>query len=360
VALRHGTRTIVTEEPPSDVPVPRTPAVPDIELPRFEPLPSRRRTGFASFVGGDTRRRALIWLGIAALCVIISLDVAFIVRRGRVASVADKGAPQPPPAPGLVASPVSTGAASSVPPVAAPLKQTIELDGPVFAEEGDEPSKAQPSAPKRFDTVDAAAAGSCTTASVEGLSRQIIEQARCIAPTRFTRLPERQNLVLGSDVFPYLDAKAGASLLRVLKAQPKTTMTINSALRTVAQQYLVWRWSGTKRCGVQLATAPGESNHEVGLALDIADHATWRQALEAEKFRWLGKTDLVHFDYRGTGAPAPQPIDVLAFQRLWNLNHPTDKLVETGKYDAATERKLRLSPAGGFTKGAKCKTGKAR
>ena len=43
-----------------------------------------------------------------------------------------------------------------------------------------------------------------------------------------------------------------------------------------------------------------------------------------------------------------------AFQRLWNRNHPTDAIVESGVFDAATEVKLALAPAKGFPKGATC------
>src|SRR6185503_17636884 len=46
--------------------------------------------------------------------------------------------------------------------------------------------------------------------------------------------------------------------------------------------------------------------------------------------------------------------DTLAFQRLWNRNHPTDKIAEDGAYGPQTEARLRQSPATGFTTGATC------
>ena len=146
-------------------------------------------------------------------------------------------------------------------------------------------------------------------------------------------------------------------LLKALDARKGSTMTINSALRTVAQQYLVWRWSASKRCGVQLATPPGESNHETGLALDIAEQADWRQTLEAHEFHWLGAIDRVHFDYKGTtGSSSTQrATDVLAFQQLWNKNNPSDAISETGRYNAETEKRLKKAPADGFAIGATCK-----
>ena len=104
--------------------------------------------------------------------------------------------------------------------------------------------------------------------------------------------------VLDSHIFPYLEISARDHLARALDANQKRKMTVHSALRTLPQQYLVWRWAANRRCGVQMATPPGSSNHETGRALDIADHAQWRPALEAEDFHWLGASDLVHFDYK--------------------------------------------------------------
>jgi len=295
------------------------------------------------------RRAVLVWLGIVGLCGIIAVDCYFIVRRVHApAAPSASPAPVAPPPLAAVAPAAPTSAAL---PSSAPSAEAAEA---VFDEEGDEHARPAARAPRHFATVQEAAIGSCTTASVEGLSNQIIEQARCLNPSSVVRLPEHPNLVLGSHVFPYLHAEARARLLKVLKARPGAKMTVNSALRTVAQQYLVWRWSTSRRCGVELATLPGESNHELGLALDIADHAAWRAALEAEQFHWLGKTDLVHFDYQASHGPAPKPLDVLAFQKLWNRNHPADKLPESGEYGPTTEQKLKISPADGFPKGASC------
>jgi hypothetical protein len=227
---------------------------------------------------------------------------------------------------------------------------------PGFEDEGSdqEPSPSKPSAPKHFATVSDAAAGSCSTESVDGLSRQIIEQARCLKPNDFASLPKRPNLLMAAHVYPYLDRAARDHLVRALEAHSAQTMTINSALRTVAQQYLVSRWGASKTCGVQLATQPGESNHEIGTALDIAEAAKWRPALEAEDFRWLGTSDRVHFDYKGSAASHRSASDVLAFQRLWNKNHPTDAILETGHYDPATEQRLKKAPPSGFAQGPSC------
>jgi uncharacterized protein (TIGR03382 family) len=60
----------------------------------------------------------------------------------------------------------------------------------------------------------------------------------------------------------------------------------------------------------------------------------------------------VHFDH--LSSPDNRGKDVLAFQRLWNRNHPTDKISEDGAYGPQTESRLRMAPATGFPVGATC------
>jgi hypothetical protein len=216
------------------------------------------------------------------------------------------------------------------------------------------PSRTTPTKKTTGRTVQWAAERACSTAHVDGLSRQIIEESRCLDASAFARVPARRNLSSPAHVFLYLDAPARDHLLRALDAHPDRVLKVHSALRTVAQQYLLSRWAAGKRCGIQLANRPGESNHETGLALDLGSPAAWRSALESEGFRWLGSIDRVHFDYVGAGATHHDGLDVQAFQRLWNRNHPEDAIAETGRYDAATEQRLKRSPAGGFPTGARC------
>jgi hypothetical protein len=102
-----------------------------------------------------------------------------------------------------------------------------------------------------------------------------------------------------------------------------------------------------------MATPPGESNHEIGTALDIAEAGTWRPILEAHEFKWLGASDRVHFDYKGK-APSRTATDVLAFQKLWNKNNKSDPIAEDGRYSPAVEQRLKKSPASGFPIGANC------
>ena len=130
-------------------------------------------------------------------------------------------------------------------------------------------------------------------------------------------------------------------------------MTINSALRTLPQQYLLYQWYLQGRCGIGLAAAPGNSNHESGLAIDIDDNTGWNASMSAHGFKWFGSADPVHFDYVAGGIDLRGP-SVLAFQKLWNENNPNDKIAEDGSYGPDTEKRLTQSPVGGFAKGATC------
>ncbi|NIS33710.1 MAG: hypothetical protein GWO04_28795, partial [Actinobacteria bacterium] len=116
------------------------------------------------------------------------------------------------------------------------------------------------------------------------------------------------------------------------------------------------RWYRAGRCGISLAASPGRSNHESGLAVDVSDYSSWRSRLEAQGFRWLGSSDPVHFDYVGGGTTDLSGLSVLAFQRLWNRNHPDDPITEDGLYGPQTEARLAMAPAEGFATGAVCDT----
>ncbi|HRI64426.1 MAG TPA: S-layer homology domain-containing protein [Polyangium sp.] len=203
-------------------------------------------------------------------------------------------------------------------------------------------------------TVADAAATSCGTVSVKGLSQQIIEESNCIAPGAFAPLTLTPNASTGSNVFANIQKPARDKLQAAMTANPNRTMTINSMLRTAAQQYLLYNWYQTGRCGISLAAKPGLSNHETGTAIDIQEYSAWRSTLEANGFRWLGSSDPWHFDYVGAGVVDQRGLDVLAFQKLWNRNNPGDKIAEDGVWGPGTESRMRRSPADGFPTGATC------
>ncbi len=224
-----------------------------------------------------------------------------------------------------------------------------EVDGP----EPDE-SVAQEGSAVTGGTVAQAAANSCSTGSVKALSLQIIAEGNCISPGAYAKVPSRKNLTVNSVVFPYLEKPARDRLVASLDAHKDWNMTVNSMLRTVAQQYLLYTWYQKGRCRISLAAKPRNSNHETGLAMDINPASTWKGSLQNHGFKWLGSADPVHFDYVGPGAVSHKGLDVKAFQRLWNFNHPGDKISVDGDWGPQTEARMKKAPAGGFANGPTC------
>jgi uncharacterized protein (TIGR03382 family) len=193
---------------------------------------------------------------------------------------------------------------------------------------------------------------SCSTSVVLGLSKQIADEISCMSPTLLTKFAPSTRLQITSNaVLPYLHSAARTNLLKVAETR---TVQVNSAFRTVAQQYLLHRWFQLGRCGITAAATPGRSNHESGRALDLANYSSLISAMAARGWSHSVPGDPVHFDH--LSSPDIRGRDVLAFQRLWNRNHPGDRIAEDGAYGPQTEARLRSSPATGFAKGPTCGT----
>lgn len=203
-------------------------------------------------------------------------------------------------------------------------------------------------------TVEQAAQNSCSTASVKGLSFQIIEEGNCLNPGAYAPLNLPANASASSNVFLFLEQPARDKLAAALSANPGKHLSISSMLRTAAQQFLLYRWYQTGRCGITLAAKPGNSNHETGLAIDVSEYSSWKSIFTAHGFKWLGSADPWHFDYVGAGAVSHKGLDVKAFQRLWNRNNPGDKISEDGAWGPMTEARMKASPPNGFPIGATC------
>jgi hypothetical protein len=197
-------------------------------------------------------------------------------------------------------------------------------------------------------TVGDKVSASCSTASVAGLSHQIAAEIRCIAPGTLDRFAEGGGIhFTSSAVLPYLHPDA----VRALQAAAsQREVDLNSAFRTVAQQYLLYRWYEVGRCGIPIAASPGTSNHESARAIDVANWSG--DASDLERHGWAHDVpgDVVHFDH--LSSPDLRGLDVHAFQRLWNRNHPGDRIAEDGAYGAHTAARLAKAPAGGFAIGA--------
>lgn len=195
----------------------------------------------------------------------------------------------------------------------------------------------------------------CSTSAVLGLSKQIAEEIGCMNPDSMVAFAPGGGITFSSNaVLPYLSAAGKADLQRVAATR---SIQINSGFRTVAQQYLLYRWRQTGRCGISAAATPGRSNHESGRALDLANWSSAMSTMRANRWSHPLPNDEVHFEH--LSSPDIRGRDVLAFQRLWNRNNPNDRIAEDGAYGPATEARLRQSPAEGFLRGSTCGNGLA-
>lgn len=145
---------------------------------------------------------------------------------------------------------------------------------------------------------------------------------------------------------PFLQTSA-LTAVRAAISSRGSTMTINSALRTLPQQLMLYRWYQAGKCGISLAARPGTSNHEDGRAVDINDYNGWMSHMQNKNCVWIGASDPVHFTCPGVSLGSTS---VLAFQKLWNCNNPGATIAEDGAYGPTTESKILASPIGGFSK----------
>lgn len=190
--------------------------------------------------------------------------------------------------------------------------------------------------------------GSCSTASIKGISLQIIAEMNLLIPNVLVHFEDLNVIPADNSVNLYLQPAAKESLRRAIQRQGGTPLKVTSAYRTIAQQFLLFSWSN-KACGIGLAAKPSFSNHEDGLALDIPDFDVWRSPLEAEGWEWLGPRDEVHFTYMGTGVREDiANIGVQAFQQLWNRKNPADQIAVDGTWGGQTMARLNQCPAEGF------------
>ncbi len=197
-------------------------------------------------------------------------------------------------------------------------------------------------------TVSSHVSSGCSTAVVLGLSKQIADELSCMSPSSLTSFSPGGNIVFSSNaVLPYVTPAAKTALAKV-----SGSVQINSGFRTVAQQYLLYKWYQQRRCGITAAASPGRSNHQSGRASDISNYSSRKTALRSAGWAQTVPGDPVHFDHGAS--PDHRGKDVMAFQRLWNRNNPNDKISEDGSYGPQTENALRMAPATGFAKGATC------
>lgn len=212
---------------------------------------------------------------------------------------------------------------------------------------GLDPGEPDTSEATAASTVNDFRTSTCTTAVVIGLANQIADEIHCMNPNSLVRFAEGSGITFTSNaVQPFLAANAKTDLRAVGDVQ------LNSAFRTIAQQYLLVQWFNLGRCGIAAVAAVGNSNHESGRAVDLGNASSRVTAMANHGWAHDVPGDPVHFDHLSSADIRGK--DVLAFQRLWNRNHPGDKIAEDGIYGPQTEARLQKSPATGFATGASC------
>ncbi|MDZ8106418.1 MAG: peptidoglycan-binding protein [Nostoc sp. DedQUE12a] len=189
-------------------------------------------------------------------------------------------------------------------------------------------------------------APTANTSVVNGLSQQLIYQINLIVPNALVSFDDL-DVELGSAAYPFVPPAAKLALQKAIEKRGRK-LVVNSAYRTLAQQMLLF--NGKKRGeNPNPVAAPGTSNHQSGLALDIEDRQGWLPFLNGTGWQPLAG-DPPHIDYRGAGAKDLRRETILAFQQLWNKNNPTEQIGEDGRWGTKTESALNRSPAMGFEK----------
>lgn len=189
--------------------------------------------------------------------------------------------------------------------------------------------------------------GACDTGLAKGLSRQVIQKMN-----RMVRSP-----VLVEVIHPKIDASgdqinaflqpSAANSLKLAVKDADTPMQINSMLRSTIQQHVIRTQYEKGLCGITAAAAPGRSNHEQGLAIDIEDPYFWQPYLEAHGWAKLGSWDDMHFDY-WEGRRDLAQLQISAYQALWNQYNPSKLIAIDGVYGPTTARCIQESPLEGW------------
>lgn len=182
------------------------------------------------------------------------------------------------------------------------------------------------------------------TSVVNGLSQQLIYQINLIVPDALVSFDDL-DVELGSAAYPFVPPAAKLALQKAIERRG-IKLIVNSAYRTLAQQMLLYNGRFNNPNPV---AAPGTSNHQSGLALDIEDREGWLPFLKGSGWQPLAG-DPPHIDYQGAGAKDLRQATIKAFQQLWNKNHPEEQIKDDGRWGPKTESCLNRSPAMGFEK----------
>ena len=189
---------------------------------------------------------------------------------------------------------------------------------------------------------------------IDGLSYQLIEELRCMDDRwlEFYVGCEEVGCINPYGPQPLALRPEVLVALRELGNENDDFITISAGYRDVAMQYYS-RWYNENCDSAFNAEVPGQSNHQGGRAIDVRYYDFWSELLLTHGFEHPIPTDEPHFEFLGDeifreDSERLKVLSVLAFQRLWNRNNPTDPLETDGIYDEETKIRLGGSPVEGF------------
>jgi N-acetylmuramoyl-L-alanine amidase len=187
----------------------------------------------------------------------------------------------------------------------------------------------------------------CSTFAVHGLDMQLMAQVNKISAGTLADISQIPGIVFsGPQVHKWLQVGAVRSLERAVRGKGES-LVINSALRTLAgQQLLRQHYEAGGRCEIMAAARPGRSNHNNASAIDIKDSEKWREALQNAGWKWIGEFDPMHYEFEE--AIDTLPLQIKAFQSLWSVTHPSDKLAIDGDLGPGTLSRLVEAPVEGW------------
>jgi N-acetylmuramoyl-L-alanine amidase len=183
----------------------------------------------------------------------------------------------------------------------------------------------------------------CSTAVAIGLTNQIAAELGAMGYS-FSTLDSTW-IKCSSPCVNKLQTSAANALASAAKSK-NDYITLNSAWRSSAQQYLLYNWYQKGICGISIAAKPGTSNHEGGRAIDTSNWSYWLNTLKSYGWSHDVPGDDVHFDYTKAADIAKQ--NLIAFQRLHNKRNPNNKIAEDGIYGPATANALYNAPCNGW------------
>ncbi len=193
---------------------------------------------------------------------------------------------------------------------------------------------------------------------IDGLGTQLVEELQCLDDTWlvFYEPCRETGCVWADGPQPHAMRPEVYTALQEAGESINDFISITAAYRDVSMQYYS-RWYNENCDSSFDAAIPGQSNHQGGRAIDVRYWDFWWDVLLDHGFNHPIPTDNPHFELVGTAeyraeSEELKSLSILAFQRLWNRNNPSDLIDEDGVYGASTKDRLGRSPVEGFVLGA--------